>query len=74
MAIENSDVIRNAHNSFARQEPFIFEQEREATEKDDVFHFVSYLPFQNKLYELDGIQKGPVLIGIILNHLFNKHL
>jgi len=36
---------------------------RSATEDDDVFHFVSFVPFKNKLYELDGLQKGPVLIG-----------
>lgn len=33
-----------------------------ATEKDDVFHFVSYLHFKNNVYEIDGLQEGPILI------------
>ncbi len=62
--MENADFIRVAHNSFARQEPFEYE-EVEAKENDDVFHFVSYLPFKDKVYELDGLQQGPVLVGTI---------
>ena len=62
MALEGADVIRVAHNSFSHPEPFEFE-EVAATEKDDVFHFVSYVPFKGKVYELDGLQNGPVLIG-----------
>ena len=64
MALESADVIRIAHNSFTHPEPFEYE-EVAATEKDDVFHFVGYLPFKGKVYELDGMQKGPVLIGSV---------
>ena len=64
LSISNQEGIQKVHNSFAHPEPFQFVQtKRSATEDDDVFHFVSFVPFKNKLYELDGLQKGPVLIG-----------
>lgn len=61
VAIGNADGIRQAHNSFAPPEAQLSDPEsRKATESDDLFHFVSYVHKAGSLWELDGLQEGPI--------------
>ena len=67
-AIGSSDEIRTAHNSFARRDAFLSDPDRSkrmATEDDDVFHFVAYVPHKadGSVYELDGLRPGPIKCG-----------
>ena len=45
-----------------RPEPFVIEDDKKSGE-GDAFHFVSYVPYRGQLYELDGLQKGPIDLG-----------
>jgi len=65
-SIGTCEEIRTAHNSFARKEAFLVDEakKRVATEDDDVFHFIAYVPHSDgKVYELDGLQPGPIPVG-----------
>eukprot|EP00596_Hydrurales_sp_CCMP1899_P007565 CAMPEP_0119042362 /NCGR_PEP_ID=MMETSP1177-20130426/14799_1 /TAXON_ID=2985 /ORGANISM="Ochromonas sp, Strain CCMP1899" /LENGTH=189 /DNA_ID=CAMNT_0007009111 /DNA_START=53 /DNA_END=619 /DNA_ORIENTATION=- len=64
IAIGNMDSLREAHNSFARPEPFLEEQSNKDTdEKGDAFHFIAYVPCCGGVYEIDGLKSGPILLG-----------
>lgn len=68
-AIGSSDEIREAHNSFGRPDDAFLSDptkpKRIATDDDDVFHFIAYVPHEEDgcVYELDGLQPGPIRVG-----------
>jgi len=55
ISIGSCDFIRTAHNSFARAEPFLQDDDedskRSSSESEDVFHFIAYIPHKGSVYE-----------------------
>lgn len=67
LSLSNSETIRKVHNSFARQQLFEFDSTSHKKDKEDVFHFIGYIPYDGRLIELDGLKEGPYDLGPIDN-------
>jgi len=65
ISLSNSETIRKIHNSYAKQTVFEVDKSMMRTKKEDAFHFVTYLPINGRLVELDGLQEKPFDHGAI---------
>ncbi len=63
LAIGNSDTIRTVHNSFRPHVSLEVSNPEDSKRSGDAFHFVSLVWHNGSVYELDGLQDGPVFIG-----------
>jgi ubiquitin carboxyl-terminal hydrolase L5 len=61
-AVGSSEKIRTTHNSFRPNVSLEISQD-EDKKKGDAFHFVSYVWHKGTVYELDGLERGPVVVG-----------
>lgn len=59
LSLSNCDDIREIHNSFSRQQLFELDQSH-LPKSEDLYHFVSFVPHSGRLWELDGLQSGPI--------------
>ncbi|XP_071156129.1 ubiquitin carboxyl-terminal hydrolase calypso-like isoform X1 [Mytilus edulis] len=62
-AIGNMPELAEAHNSHARSEPRHLPEKQQGiatTKTMEAFHFVSYVPIKNHLFELDGLKPYPI--------------
>lgn len=60
--------MRTAHNSFARPRSFEMDNSHKQDDDDeDLFHFISYIPHNGGIYELDGLQPSPIYHGPIVD-------
>ncbi|GFR45500.1 hypothetical protein Agub_g6886 [Astrephomene gubernaculifera] len=62
LAISNSDVIRSVHNSFAPAHSLLPDDDKDDERGGDAYHFISYVPVAGQLFELDGLQEGPIAL------------
>lgn len=62
LCLSNSEAIRSAHNSF-RVHVDNYQNDKDDKDKEDPFHFVAYIRCKGKLFELDGLKPGPLLLG-----------
>jgi ubiquitin carboxyl-terminal hydrolase L5 len=60
--LSSHPLIQEVHNSFSKSSPFSLDPSAyPEREKEDAYHFVTYLPKNGLLYELDGLRTGPIM-------------
>ena len=62
--LNSNSTLRDAHNSFARPDTFLDTGDDEDDPKSgEAFHFVAYVRVGNRVFEMDGLNRGPILLG-----------
>lgn len=59
IAIGNNEVLRKAHNSF-RVPEIVDVSDVTPAGTEDPYHFIAYVQRAGRLYEIDGLQTGPI--------------
>ena len=62
IALDEVKRVKLAHNSFARPEPIMRESNDKNDTEGDAYHFITYVPCNGSLYELDGLKNGPIFL------------
>ncbi|CAO3640316.1 unnamed protein product [Cunninghamella blakesleeana] len=60
LSLSNSEPMRESQNRVARSWP-------NKTDNPHRYHYISYIPFEGYLYELDGLKRGPLRLGPCTN-------
>ncbi|KAJ1349251.1 hypothetical protein KIN20_004728 [Parelaphostrongylus tenuis] len=63
LVLSNSEKIRQVHNSFAR--PTFYELDLNLPQSEENYHFITFVPVGNKIYELDGLREFPLEVSVI---------
>ena len=63
LTLSNMEQMRAVHNSFGRQT--LFELDLKGPKDDDNYHFITYVPKNGKVYELDGLRDTPLEVAVV---------
>ncbi|KAL8963400.1 MAG: hypothetical protein Q9193_000334 [Seirophora villosa] len=87
-AISNFDFVKSVHNSFARKMDMLNadlqlksdassrrkSKAKNADEDDAGFHFIAFVPVQNTVWKLDGLERQPQNLGSITSDDWITHV
>ncbi|KAG0168815.1 ubiquitin carboxyl-terminal hydrolase [Apophysomyces sp. BC1034] len=57
LSLSNSKILKDIHNRVARHRP------KRRAPSEDIYHYISYIPIDGHLWELDGFKRGPLRLA-----------